>query len=64
MTATNEMQNVNNTIVESGAYNNGGSITASPTSVTITTANGSTTVNTPIPFVAGFTLNLWGSGNP
>jgi len=60
---TNEMQDVNNAIVESGAYNSGGTITASPTSVTITTANGSTKVNTWIPFVAQVTLNLWASGN-
>jgi hypothetical protein len=62
--ASNDLQNVNNGIVRSGALTAGGSITASPTSVTIHSGNGNiTTVHTVIPFVAQISLGTWANHN-
>lgn len=63
VTAAYDIQNVNNAIVKSGAYNNGGSITAGPLNVNITTSNTTTTVHTHIPFAAAASLWLWAHGN-
>jgi RHS repeat-associated protein len=58
----NNLQNINNAIVENGALNTGGTITASPTQVTIITSKGTTTV--PSILVGQITLNSWAGGNP
>jgi hypothetical protein len=57
----NNLQTINNAIVTSGAYSNGGTITASLTQVQIITSTGTTTV--PSFLVAQIALNSWASDN-
>ncbi len=61
---TNDIQNVNNAIVTSGALQNGGSILANWDGMTITTSEGTTTVNTVVPFSAQISLALWAGASP
>ena len=60
--AGDDLQSINNQIVTSGAYQNGGSISASPMTVTITTSTGVTTYNSQVPFVAQLSLYFWATG--
>jgi RHS repeat-associated protein len=60
--AGDDLQNVNNALVKSGAYQNGGTISASPMSLTITTSTGTTTVNSQVPFVSMLSLYIWAEG--
>lgn len=59
----NDIQNVNNAMVISGALENGGTIVANWDGVTITTPEGSTSVNTLVPFSSQISLGIWANGN-
>jgi|GEM_PF-6494678 len=62
--AMNDIQDVNNAIVTSGALQNGGSIVADWDGATITTSQGTTYIDTLLPFSAQISLGVWASQSP
>ena len=60
-----DVGNINDAIVTTGAYYEGGSIVANVNGAVVTGANGATeNVNTVLPFSAPLNVLLWGVGNP
>ncbi len=55
----NDLQSINNGIVNSGALQQGGSVSANSGSLQISNSNGVTTVDTTTPYIAPITLFLW-----